>query len=75
MLPSVELQCLLPVVLPHILSSLLEGGAGRGQDTGQILYGVSHSQAGFMQLGVKIASVSATGSIWESWLLVFVPLC
>ena len=29
-----------------------------------------------MQLGVKMASVSITGSIWESsWLLVFVPLC
>ena len=28
-----------------------------------------------MQLGVKVAFESVTGSIWESWLLVFVPLC
>lgn len=49
--------------------------AGSGQDTRQILYGVSHSQGSFMQLGIKMASVSITGSIWESWLLVSVPFC
>lgn len=79
-LPSVELQCLLPVMLPHSLASLLLGllerGAGRGQDTSQILYSVLYSQGSFMQLGIKMANYGEYLGILASWFcsLVLIPL-